>query len=199
MGLSFDEEPQALAKVLSKLNMTSRVGWLQRGVPPTDCESVGDRSAGVIALVRSIAAKRPDVSQPSGFSTCLELVNDCTLSRLTVTRCATWQCHDYAEVYTGDITPHDGVLPEEKQSGEDDAYSRFYEIHPKRRHRIRELCVEYRQNRTPQALLTKSADKYQRLEKAWEYQRQYPELDFSEFRRDQALVHDLKTISNNIS
>ncbi|KAF4462616.1 cytidylate kinase [Fusarium albosuccineum] len=180
MGLSFENEPPALARVLSNLNMIDRAGWLKRGVPSTDCEKVGDHTAGVVALVRAISAKRPDVDSDKA--------------------CDMAVCHDYAEVYTGDITPYDGVLPEAKQSGEDDAYIQFSKIDPERGQRIWKLGVEYRENGTPEAQLVKSADKYQRLEKAWEYQRRYPKLDFSGFREDQALICDpeLKELADKI-
>jgi 5'-deoxynucleotidase YfbR-like HD superfamily hydrolase len=109
------------------------------------------------------------------------------------------RCHDFAEVITGDRTPGE-ITPEQKRLEEDDAYDQFCKLEPDRGRVIWELCIEYREDKTPEAELAKDVDKFQRLEQADKYRKEFPELDFRRFQLDADLIRDpeLKKEANDI-
>ncbi|KAH7132816.1 hypothetical protein EDB81DRAFT_806515 [Dactylonectria macrodidyma] len=170
MPLYLGNEPRELVNVCKEINTLRRAGWLSRGVPREDCESVGDHTAKVVEIVQQISGQRPKIDGTKA--------------------CKMAQCHDYAEVFTGDLTPADKVSPEDKQCREDNAYRRFQELHSERGKEIETLCVEYRAGSTLEARLVKDIDKLQRLERAFDYRKRYTGLNFRDFRADRDLVSD---------
>ncbi|EXA30527.1 hypothetical protein FOVG_18097 [Fusarium oxysporum f. sp. pisi HDV247] len=171
MDLTFDDEPSELQSVFRPLNKILRAGWLKSGVPPADCETVGQHTMAVIKLVDEHAPSRPDVDPARAHDM------------------AFW--HDIAEVETGDYMPGD-VTPEQKRSEENAFYAKIRSINAKTGQKIFELCTEYANDDTPTAKFVKDADKLQRLEKANVYRKEYPELDFKRFQRDTDLLRDPK-------
>lgn len=93
-----DAAPTGLARLLRRLaglKAIPRTGWLDRGVPPLDTESVADHSFGV-ALLAWLAALRAD--DPA-------LDPDRVLKLALV--------HDLAEAVVGDLPPYDpAAVPE---------------------------------------------------------------------------------------
>jgi putative hydrolase of HD superfamily len=89
-----------LAEFASKLKSVPRTGWLDRGVPPLQVESVADHSAGVGLLAWSCAVQR----QAEGAA-----INPERVLMLAV-------LHDLAEAETGDVTPYDpAAIPDEHE------------------------------------------------------------------------------------
>jgi putative hydrolase of HD superfamily len=99
------------------------------------------------------------------------------------------RCHDYAEAITGDHVPGD-ITPKQKRSDEDEAYAQFCSQHFARGSVIRDLCIEYRNDKTPNARLVKDADKFQRLDQANIYREKFPNLNFKRFQPDANLIRD---------
>ena len=88
------------AQLASKLKSVPRTGWLDRGVPPLQVESVADHSLGVALLAWSCALHR----QADGMAIDPERVLMLAI------------LHDLAEAETGDVTPYDpAAIPDEHE------------------------------------------------------------------------------------
>ncbi len=87
---------------LNQLKRLLRQGWLRRGVPPEQCESVADHVFSMAVL---------------GWWLCDSLFP--TLDREKVLRLVL--AHELGEIYTGDLIPADGVEPAEKHRREREA------------------------------------------------------------------------------
>jgi putative hydrolase of HD superfamily len=89
-----------LAQFASKLKSIPRTGWLDRGIPPLQVESVADHSLVVALLAWSCALQR----RAEGVAINPERV--LTLAIL----------HDLAEAEIGDLTPYDpAAIPDENE------------------------------------------------------------------------------------
>lgn len=80
----------------AELKRLYRQGWLKRGVPESECESVADHSFGTAILALFLAGRPPYEALDRDRALRIALV------------------HELGEVYAGDITPVDGVAAEEK-------------------------------------------------------------------------------------
>ncbi len=96
LGSPVGAEVQALLDALA-LKSVDRAGWVRAGVARP--ESVADHSWGVAFLVAALLPEELDLGRAMAYAV----------------------LHDLAEVTTGDITPFDGVLPQEKAAREDAA------------------------------------------------------------------------------
>jgi putative hydrolase of HD superfamily len=144
----------------SQLKQLYRQGWLRRGIPPAQCESVADHTYSVALLVLLLV----DAYYP-------ELDRDKAL-RLAL-------LHDLGEAYAGDLTPADGVPAESKHDREraslvrvlgkldcDEAYVALWE--------------EYERGETPEARLVREVDRLEMGLQAFVYERQSG-IDLREF------------------
>ncbi|MSQ03316.1 MAG: HD domain-containing protein [Myxococcales bacterium] len=107
-----------------------RAGWKRVGV--AEPESVADHSFGV-ALAALVLAP-PELDRGRLLAMAL--------------------LHDLAEVRVGDITPHDGVSPQEKTRREADAAARLFEGHPQ----LAAIWLESEQGVTAEARFLKAMD-----------------------------------------
>jgi putative hydrolase of HD superfamily len=113
------------------LKHTARAGWVRAGIDAP--ESVAAHSWGMSLL--ALAACPPELDLARVLALCA--------------------VHDLPECEVGDITPHDGVSPEEKRSRERQAAARLFAAHP----RLWGLWEEYEQQRSPEARFVKALDK----------------------------------------
>ena len=89
-----------LAGFASKLKSVPRTGWLDRGVPLSQVESVADHSVGVAVLAWGCALQR----RAEGAA-----INPERVLMLAI-------LHDFAEAETGDLTPYDpAAIPDERE------------------------------------------------------------------------------------
>jgi putative hydrolases of HD superfamily len=103
-----------LAEFTSKLKSIPRTGWLDRGVPPIQVESVADHSVGVALLAWGCALQR----RAEGAA-----INPERVLMLAI-------LHDFAEAETGDLTPYDpAAIPDEHEPA---ARRAFLETHHRR-------------------------------------------------------------------
>jgi putative hydrolase of HD superfamily len=103
-----------LAQFASKLKTVPRTGWLDRGVPPLQVESVADHSVGVALLAWGCALQR----RAEGAA-----INPERVLMLAI-------LHDFGEAEIGDLTPYD---PEAVPDEQDPATRRaFLETHHRR-------------------------------------------------------------------
>jgi putative hydrolase of HD superfamily len=117
-----------------------RQGWLKRDVPEELCESVADHSFMTALMAASLAGRPPyqDVDPAKAV-----------LMALT---------HELCEVYAGDITPADGVGPEEKRKLEAESLKRALgasSLAPG----LEALWEEFEEGESPEARLVKQIDR----------------------------------------
>jgi len=140
---------EALIEALG-LKGVIRAGWIRAGVE--NPESVAAHSWGMAMLATQLCPGDLD------FQRVLEL---CIL-------------HDVAEVRVGDITPHDGIDPEEKHRQETEAIQGMGI-------EASEIFAEYEAQETPESRFVRYLDKLDMALQAEIYESQ--NLDLSEFKR----------------
>ena len=79
----------------AQLKQLYRQGWLKRGVPPEQCESVAEHTLGVAVLSMLLA------------DTCFAELDTQKVLRMAL-------LHDFGEIDAGDFTPMDGIPLQEK-------------------------------------------------------------------------------------
>ena len=149
-----------------RLKGTARAGWKLRGIDAP--ESVADHTFRVclMALVLGRGADPP----------------------LDRERCVAMALvHDLAEALVGDITPYDGVAPEEKHRREEEAMTQLSELAGARE--VLDLWAEYDRGETAEARFVKELDKLETVLQAAEYEADRG-VDLDEFWRmgDRVLV-----------
>ncbi len=146
----------ALHRRVAALKGQVRRGWVQRGVDRP--ESVADHSLGVAVLAAALA---PDLGVDRG-----ELV---TMAAL----------HDLCEAVCGDVTPADGVAPEEKLSREAAAMAQVLEGLPDAEELL-ERWLDMAEGRTAMGRLVKELDALEMVLQAEHYEGQQA-VDLAEF------------------
>jgi putative hydrolase of HD superfamily len=144
----------------SHLKQLYRQGWLRRGIPPMQCESVADHTFGVALLV-------------------LLLVDACYpgLDRDRALRLA--MLHDLGEAYAGDVTPANGIPAGAKHDRERASLIRVLGKLGCGEEYIA-LWEEYERGGTPEARLVREVDRLEMGLQALVYERQGG-ADLSEF------------------
>ncbi|KAK4528128.1 hypothetical protein GAYE_SCF51G6062 [Galdieria yellowstonensis] len=82
--------------------------------------------------------------------------------------------HDLGESLVGDITPHDGVSPEEKKKLETEAFCKIRDEYLSScavGHELYDLWNEYENSLSNEAIFVKEVDKLEMLIQAFEYER----------------------------
>lgn len=172
----------AFARLAMGLKAVARTGWLDRGVPPIEVESVADHSWSVALLAWLLAADDP------------------ALDRDRVLRLAL--VHDLAETITGDLTPYGtlrGAAPgtdflnQRHERTEEDAHAkheaertaidRLAELLPERSAaELRALWAEYAARETPEAHFVKDVDRLETYLQSRRYLEANPALPMDSFR-----------------
>lgn len=135
-----------MLRLAMRLKETPRAGWALRDVAPA--ESVADHTFGVTLLAWLLA---PEAGVDR--ARCVELA----------------LAHDLAEALVGDITPYDGVPPEEKRRRESDAIARLAALAGA--DDLAARWAEYDAAATPEARFVKSLDKLETALQADAYER----------------------------
>lgn len=90
--------------------------------------------------------------------------------------------HDLAENLTGDITPHDNILKEEKYKLEKRAIEELFKnIND---NEIVKLWYEYEEGETLEAKFVSNLDKIEMLLQAFEYEKKHKDINLDEFWED---------------
>jgi len=137
---------------INQLKHLYRQGWLRRGIPAEQCETVAEHVFGMVMLAWWIA----DLYFP-------------TLNREHVIRLVL--VHELGEVYTGDLTPSDGVDALEKHRLEREAVRRVVAKLPRGAEYLA-LWEEYEALQTLEARLVKQIDRLEMALQASVYERQ---------------------------
>jgi len=137
---------------ISHLKQLYRQGWLQRGIPQEQCESVAEHSFGVAVLALMLA----------------EVINP-DLDPLKVFRMAL--IHDFGEIYAGDFTPGDKIPPGKKYHLERESISQVFGKLPRGDEYI-QLWDEFEAGGTPEAQFIQQIDKLEMVLQASVYEHQ---------------------------
>jgi putative hydrolase of HD superfamily len=129
------------------LKHVRRAGWVRRGVP--DPESVAAHSHGVAMLTLLLLPDDLDLHLALQFAV----------------------LHDLAEVRVGDLTPHDGVSPEEKAHREDTAIQAMA-ARWSRGAALTERWRQYERQDTPEAQFVRQLDRLDMALQAVRYARE---------------------------
>lgn len=167
-------------RLVGRLKETKRAGWVRSGVQRP--ESVSDHMYRM-ALIAFTAA--PDAG-----------VNGLHAAKLALV-------HDLAEALVGDITPHDGVSPQDKRKREQDAMQVIRDNLLKDKqvgNELYDLWVEYEESTSDEARFVKQIDKLEMVLQADEYeQAQGVHLeDFFQSTKDVVTTEPLKSVDSLI-
>lgn len=130
-----------------RLKETARAGWKLRGVDQP--ESVADHTFRLCLMALVLGR---DADPPVDRARCVFMA----------------LVHDLAESLVGDITPYDGVAPEEKRRREHQAITRLSGLAGDPQ--ILELWEEYDRAQTAEARFVKELDKLETVLQAAEYE-----------------------------
>jgi putative hydrolase of HD superfamily len=177
-----DDLPAALRFYyqINHLKNLFRQGWLQAGIPRERCESVAEHCFGVALLCMLLAeAHFPDLD--------LERVLSMAL------------LHDLGEVYAGDLTPQDGVDPDEKHRRESDAIERLFAGMPGEGAYIA-LWHEYERGESAEADFVRQIDRLEMGLQASVYAHEYPAVAerFFDSARSALSSHELLGIMDAV-
>jgi putative hydrolases of HD superfamily len=136
----------------SRLKQLYRQGWMRRGIPPAQCESVADHTYGVALLVLLLVdAFHPELDRTKALQLAL--------------------LHDLGEVYAGDLTPADGVPAGAKHDRERASLVRVLGELDQGEEYVA-LWEEYERGETPEARLVREVDRLEMGLQAFVYERQ---------------------------
>lgn len=156
---------------VGKLKRVKRAGWVLKNIPSP--ESVADHSFGTSFMALIL-----------GTMLGLDVMKLLKMSLL----------HDIPEIITGDITPHCGIPVNEKYKMEKKAIRKLNGIFNDNNSYLVDIWDEYESKSSPEAKLLKNIDKLEMAIQAFEYKKQYPEIDLDEFINDAKLNIDDPTI-----
>jgi 5'-deoxynucleotidase YfbR-like HD superfamily hydrolase len=159
-----------LLHIAGQLKKIKRSGWIRAEIP--NPESVSDHSFRCAFMAMVLG----DV---------LDL--DCEkLMKMAL-------IHDLGESKIGDITPYDGVSEEIKKTKEDNAISQIFQDLPREVGYL-QLWNEYQAGETKEAQLIKEIDKLEMVLTAYEYQKEFPQHNLSEFYKGLQNLSDIPEI-----
>ena len=182
-----------LAQSASKLKSVPRTGWLDRGVPAMQVESVADHSLGVALLAWGCALQR----RADGAAIDPERVLMLAI------------LHDLAEAETGDLPPYDpAAVPDEhepaarrafletrhhrdpdrdaaKRAGEDAAVRKLLDTLPGgTQAALEEVWADLRQGTSREARFVKQVDRLETFLQSQRYLRGDPTLPMASFHQE---------------
>jgi putative hydrolase of HD superfamily len=135
---------------INHLKQLYRQGWLLRGIPPDQCESVAEHSFGVAILTLILA----DTYFPE--------LDSGKLLKMAL-------AHDLGEVYAGDIVPRAGIPPKDKHQLEKKSVSQIFEKLPNGSEYFK-LWEEFEAGESPESQLIRQIDKLEMALQASVYQ-----------------------------
>ncbi|MFA6253424.1 MAG: HD domain-containing protein [Patescibacteria group bacterium] len=160
----------------AQLKNLYRQGWLKRGVSKVDCETVADHAFGVALMAYILAEEyRSDLDSQKVMLLAL--------------------FHEIGEIYTGDITPVDGVSLEDKSAREYDSVQKVFS-HLPRPAKYVNIWLEYEKQETAEAKFVEQIDRLEMALQANLYERlDYKNLDeFFEHAQRRITLPELKPI-----
>lgn len=154
----------AFTQIVRLLKTQPRTGWVDRGIPVAQTESISDHMYRMSIIAMAVPADKVSVDK------CVKIA----------------LVHDIAESLVGDITPFGGVTKEEKHRREFDTINYLVEIvrpyNSSFAKEMKELWLDYEEIRCLEARYVKDIDKFEMIQQAWDYEQEYGlKYDLSEF------------------
>ena len=139
---------------LFNLKNIKRRGWLLRGVDENKCESISSHIFSMTWLAMSYINFYPELNETKVIKMCL--------------------LHDLGESIIGDITPVDGISPEDKFLKEHKAIKDIFSIYPETEHGKDwiELWEEFEAKETAESIYVNDMDKLDLLMQAIRYNKE---------------------------
>lgn len=182
-----------LARFLARLKRVKRTGWLDRGIPEADVESVADHSLAVALLAWACAVERRELGPP------LDPARVALLAMI----------HDLPEADTGDAPPYDpSAIPPQaapaerraflerrhvrdierqkaKRDAEDGAMRRLLAALPENVHsELRSLWDELHRGESAEARFVKQIDRLETFLQSRVYREQFPDAPMASFEQE---------------
>lgn len=163
-GSSGPQSALAFIQIVSLLKTQRRTGWIDRGLPAIQVESIADHMYRMGVILMLLPRNIVDVDR-------------CVKISLV---------HDMAESLVGDIPPYADVTKAEKHRREritvEYLADLIHEYNPQFANEMAELWWDYESIRTPEARYVKDIDKFEMIQQAWEYEQAHGlKYDLSEF------------------
>lgn len=137
--------------IVGRLKRTDRSGWVKKNI--INPESVSDHMYRMSIMAMVLGDSFGDLKRDHCIKMCL--------------------VHDMAESIVGDITPHDGVSNEEKHRREMEAINDLVAMVDKKvGTEIKDLFLEYENNKTPESKFVKDLDKFEMILQAHQYEQE---------------------------
>lgn len=154
----------AFTQIVRLLKTQPRTGWVDRGIPVAQTESIADHMYRMSIIAMSLPKDKVSVDK------CVKIA----------------LVHDIAEALVGDITPFGGVTKAEKHRRELETIEYLVElVNPYNEqfgHEMKELWLDYEEIRCLEARYVKDIDKFEMIQQAWDYEQEYGlKYDLSEF------------------
>lgn len=154
----------AFIQIVRLLKTQKRTGWVDKGIPLSETESIADHMyrMSIISLI---------------------IPN----TNINIDRCVKIAVvHDIAEALVGDITPFGGVTKAEKHRRELATINYLAQLiepyNAAASHEIKELWLDYEEIRCLEAQYVKDIDKFEMIQQAWDYEQDHGrKYDLSEF------------------
>lgn len=154
----------AFVQMVRLLKTQPRTGWVDRGIPLLQTESIADHMYRMSIISMAVPAQNINKDK------CVKIA----------------LIHDIAEALVGDITPFGGVTKAEKHRRELETIDFMAEVvkpyNPSFATEMKELWLDYEEIRCLEARYVKDIDKYEMIQQAWDYEQEHGlTYDLSEF------------------
>lgn len=161
----------AFTQIVRLLKTQPRTGWVDRGIPVAETESIADHMYRMSIIAMTVPSHKVDVDK------CVKIA----------------LVHDIAEALVGDITPFGGVTKEEKHRRELETIQYLVELtmpyNEKFACEMMNLWLDYEDIRCLEARYIKDIDKFEMIQQAWDYEQDYGlKYDLSEFYESRAAI-----------
>ncbi|QRG38222.1 hypothetical protein FDK38_002621 [Candidozyma auris] len=145
----------AFTQIVRLLKTQPRTGWVDRGVPRAETESISDHMYRMSIIAMAIPNKSINIDR------CVKIA----------------LVHDIAESLVGDITPFGGTTKQEKHRRESETIDYLVELvspyNADFANEMKELWLEYEEIMSPEAVYVKDIDKFEMIQQAWDYEQDY--------------------------
>lgn len=161
----------AFTQIVRLLKTQPRTGWVDRGIPVAETESIADHMYRMSIIAMAVPSRQVNIDK------CVKIA----------------LVHDIAEALVGDITPFGGVTKEEKHRRELETIEYLVELvkpyNESFSREMMELWLDYEEIRCLEARYVKDIDKFEMIQQAWDYEQEYGlKYDLSEFYESRAAI-----------
>ncbi|QFZ28595.1 putative HD domain-containing protein [Clavispora lusitaniae] len=161
----------AFMQIVRLLKTQPRTGWIDRGIPLIETESIADHMYRMSIIAMAVPSTKVNIDK------CVKIA----------------LVHDIAEALVGDITPFGGVTKEEKHRREFETIEYLESLvegyNSRFAQEMKELWLDYEEIRCLEARYVKDIDKLEMIQQAWDYEQEHGlKYDLSEFYESRSAI-----------